>query len=62
MVNENYFVAVRKVEKQRLLDFINEHKEMPLKKVLALFSLQTGMRTTTLETYVKELKDAELVE
>lgn len=62
MAQENYFVAVRKIEKQRLLDFIKNHKEMTIKKILALFSLQTGLKITTLETYVRELQDAEMIE
>lgn len=61
MVQENYFVSIRKYEKQRLLDFIKKHKEMKIKKILALFSLQTGLKVTTLETYLRELKDAELI-
>ena len=59
---ENYFVSIRKIEKQRLLNFIKQNPNMPIKKVLALFSLQTGMKTSTLQTYIRELQDAELIE
>lgn len=59
---ENFFVNVRRVEKQRLLDFLNQHKDYPIKKTLALFSLQTGLRVTTLQVYIRELQDAGLIE
>lgn len=61
-MSENFFVAVRKIEKQKLLKFIKENPNVPIRKVLALFSLQTGLKTSTLQTYINELRDAELIE
>lgn len=57
----NYFVEVRRINKLRLKDFIAEHPDMTKKKILALFSLQTGMRIATLERYYEELVDAEQI-
>jgi predicted transcriptional regulator len=59
---ENYFVSVRKIEKQKLLNFIKQNPNVSIKKLLALFSLQTGLKTSTLQTYINELRDAELIE
>lgn len=57
-----HFNDIRKFNKKNLLAFILEHKEMPLKKILGLYSLNTGIRVKTLEEYVKELRDAEVLE
>lgn len=59
---DNYFVNVRRIQKQKLLEFIQQHKEYSLKRTLALFSLNTGLRVTTLQVYIEELKDAGLIE
>lgn len=57
----NYFVEVRRLQKQTLLDFINAHNDLSIKKIVALFSMKTGLRISTIETYVQELKDADLI-
>ena len=62
MESVGHFNQIRKVQKQRLLDFIKEHKEMSIDKILGLFSLQTGMRVSTLRVYVDELRMAGVVE
>lgn len=58
---KNYFVNVRQQTKLQLLDFINQNPDKPLKTVLGLFSLKTGYKISTLQTYVQELQDAELI-
>jgi hypothetical protein len=57
----NYFVEKRKEDKQKLLNFIREHPDMTLKKILAIHSMNTGLSTSRLEVYLKELKEAELI-
>ena len=57
----NYFVNVRMVTKQNLLEFIKAHPDMPMREILGLFSMKYGNATSTLETYVRELKDANLI-
>jgi len=58
----NYFVNVRMVTKKQLLKFITENKDQPLNKTLGIFSLRTGLKVSTLQVYVDELRDAELIE
>jgi hypothetical protein len=53
-----HFTETRKFTKQRLLDFIKNNRSMPIEKILAIFSLQTGLKTSTLQVYVMELKEA----
>ncbi len=57
-----HYNEVRRINKQRLLKFIQEHPDQLLSKTLGLFSLETGITVSTLETYVKELKMAEVLE
>ena len=57
----SYFVSVRQQMKVQLLEFINANNDKPMKQILALFSLKVGLKTSTLEQYLKELKDANLV-
>lgn len=58
----NYFVNSRMVTKQQLIDFIQQNKDKDIKQILGLFSLRTGYKISTLEVYVKELKDAKIIE
>lgn len=58
---KNYFVDVRKKLKSQLLDFIKSHPDMSKTKTLALFSLSTGLKVSTIETYYQELYDAEQI-
>jgi hypothetical protein len=59
---ENYFVALRRVQKQNLLNFMQaellNNSKASIKELLARFSLKTGYKTATLEQWVQELKDA----
>lgn len=57
-----HYNEVRKINKQKLLQFIQEHPDQPLSKTLGLFSMNTGLTVSTLEIYVKELRMAELIE
>jgi len=50
------------VTKQQLIDFIQQNKDKDIKQILGLFSLRTGYKISTLEVYVKELKDAKIIE
>lgn len=54
----NYFVNVRQQTKNQLLEFIRANPDKPLKEVLGLFSLKTGLSVSKLEVYVRELQDA----
>lgn len=62
MDSVGHFNQVRKVNKMRLLEFIQQHKDEQIDRILGMFSLQTGMRVTTLRIYVEELKLAGLIE
>lgn len=62
MDSVGHFNQVRKVQKQKLLEFIQQHKDEPIDRILGLWSLQTGMRVSTLRVYVDELKMAGLIE
>lgn len=57
----NYFVNVRQQTKVQLLEFIQTNPDKPMKQILGLFSLKTGLKTSTLEVYLRELKDANLI-
>lgn len=54
----NYFVQLRQQVKVELLQFIKDHTDLTLDEILGRFSIQTGYRVTTLETYVEELQKA----
>jgi len=58
---EGYWVKVRKIQKQQLLDFVKANHDKPMKQILALFSLKTGLKVSTLQVYINELKDANLI-
>lgn len=53
----NPFVEQRKRMKLLLLKMLEENKEMPRKKVLALFSLKTGISIKTAKRYLEELEE-----
>lgn len=57
----NYWVSLRKEEKLRLLRFLKENKDIPIERALALYSLETGYRLTSLKTFYNELKIAGVV-
>lgn len=58
----NFFVEERKKIKQQLLEFIKQKPETPIRKVIGIFSLRTGLKASTLEVYIEELKQAEVIE
>ena len=58
---ENFFVNVRKKIKTDLENFLNENPDMPIDKALAIFSLKTGYKVSTLRIYYDELKLAGLL-
>lgn len=55
-------IELRKANKQRLFELIKNHEGEELKKVLAIFSLQTGLRIRTIEEMARELQEAGLFE
>lgn len=57
----NYFVNVRQQMKLQFLDFVNANQDKPMKQVMALFSLKTGLKVSTIDTYLRELRDANLI-
>ena len=61
---EGYFTTNRKINKQKLLDFIKspENRDVSIDKILGHFSLQTGLKITTLKTYLMELKMAGVID
>lgn len=59
---DNYFVNVRRAAKLDLLKFLKSNPDMDIKQAAAVFSLQTGLKVTTIERYYQELKDAKAIE
>ncbi|TAL46750.1 hypothetical protein EPN87_04585 [archaeon] len=57
----NYFVDKRKMDKQRLLRMLKENPDMEERKLIALFSQQTGYKLETIRQMVEELREAELI-
>jgi len=53
-------VELRKAYKQKLLDLIRNHDGEKLSKVIAIFSLQTGMKFSTIQDMARELQEAGL--
>jgi len=60
-----HYNDVRKFTKQKLLEFVKDQEtrypEQKIEKTIALFSLQNGMRITTIRVYLDELRMAELI-
>ena len=52
------FEQKRKLIKIELLNTLKGADEKEWKKLTAIFSLKTGMKISTLETYIEELKQA----
>lgn len=55
---DNYFVEVRRRNKMQFHQFIVSHADLPMSKIIGLFSYQTGFRKATLEAWRDELVDA----
>ena len=59
---KNFFLRERQIRKARLLDLIEKHPELGLKKIKGLFSLRTGLSFKKIQEYLSEFLDAELIE
>ena len=62
MPSAGYYSDARRVNKQNLLAFIQSHTDISLEKALGLYSLQTGLKVSTLRIYLDELKIAGVVD
>ena len=60
MVGDDFATRYMKV-RQQLAKYINEHKDEDIEKIIALFSVNTGISTKKLRQYVEELKLAGLI-
>ena len=54
----NPFVEQRKAMKIQLMKFMRGNQGMEEKRIVALFSMKTGLRTETIRSYLTEIKDA----
>jgi len=52
----------RRRRKLELLELIKEEKHAPLQKILALYSLKTGLKRNTVVEYYKELLEAGVIQ
>jgi len=58
----NPFVAQRKAMKLELINMIKDKGEVEKEKIIALFSLKTGLKRATILEYWEELEQAGLIE
>lgn len=60
-----HYNDVRRLMKTKLLEFIKDQEvrnpDQKIEKTLAVFSLQTGLRLSTIKVYLEELRAAELI-
>lgn len=61
-LNINPFTAQRKRNKLELADFIRHNPELEPERIIALFSLKTGLRPATIKEYWDELFEAGIIE
>jgi len=61
-VNFNPFVEQRRLHKLKLLDMIQKNKGMEREQLIALFSLQTGLKRQTVKEYIDELEEAGILQ
>ena len=54
----NPFVEQRKAMKMQLIRFMSENKGMSEDKLIAIFSLRTGLKGKTIREYIGEIKEA----
>lgn len=47
---------------RRVLELVRKHKELAASKIRALFILQTGAKSNTVDAYIRELIEAGLIE
>jgi len=57
----NYFVEQRRKDKQNLLKMFRENNGEDENKLIAVFSLKSGLRMETVKQMVEELKEAEVI-
>jgi len=58
----NPFVEQRKQYKLKLLDLIKRNPNIDKEQLIALFSLQTGLKRDTIKEYLSELEEAGILE
>lgn len=58
----NPFIAQRKQHKLQLLGMIDQLKGRSVEQIIALFSLKTGLKRSTIREYWHELEDAGVIE
>jgi hypothetical protein len=58
----NPFVAQRRQHKLELAEFIKKNPYMERERVIALFSLRTGLKRETIKKYLEELEEAGVLE
>ena len=56
----NYFVEVRRQQKQQLLELLNKNTEKPLSQLLGVFSMNTGLSMNVITRMLDEIKMARL--
>ena len=56
-----FYTEMRKREKDLLFQFIRKHKKKSIKRILGMYSQDTGLKISRLEIYVKEMKEAGLI-
>ncbi|MEM2614609.1 MAG: hypothetical protein QXO15_10395 [Nitrososphaerota archaeon] len=62
VIHINPFVEQRKQLKLMLLDMIKRYGELDAERIIALFSLKTGLKRETIKEYWKELEEAGVIE
>ena len=62
MSGKNYFMIERRARLQKVVDLIKKHEGMSVQKVKGIFILQTGARGKTVDSYIRELIDAGVLE
>ena len=58
---ENYFVTKRLELKHKIVDILATNPDMSEDALKGIISKQTGMRHTTIQTYINELKAEGLI-
>jgi hypothetical protein len=52
----NPFVEQRRIMKIKLMELMKQNQEIEEEKLIALFSLKTGLKVKTIETMMNEIK------
>ena len=61
-VGRNFFLIERRSRLTWLLDLMNRHKDLPFSHVKGLMVLKTGVKGNTVEEYVRDLLEANIIE